>query len=230
MKKEFLQAHNYLVLTPTEERLLRFLTSQKQGASITQTAKAIGLARTSIYNAARSLVARKFVVKDGFAYVLTSAKWKPYVENAKDPKEQIKAFMHEMLLLKRGEILYSIESDEEIQELVRSKKEFLNWQKAATEKGVVLKGIGTKNALSFFQSMLDDNLTQVIKRRSGSPRLTGGTIQGPCVFVSFRNSIVFFSRRKNFFYRIDDAHVARFSQSIIDLLYNALEYQPIVAD
>lgn len=229
MRKNSTQSHNYLVLTSTEDRVLRFLTSQQHGASISNISQAISLARTSIYNSVRSLIKKNLVIKEGYAYMTTSDKWQPYVDNIKTPKEHIKALTREMLGLKQGEIIYSIESDEEIRELFKSRKELLFWQNAVAEKGIVLKGVGTKKALSFFQSMLDSSLHKAIMKRSGSPRLTGDTIQGPCVLVSFQTSVIFFSRSKNFFYRIDNAYVAHFSQSVIDLLYNALEHQPIVS-
>ena len=228
MRKNPSHIHNYLILTPTEERTLRFLGSQKHGASISEISRAINLARTSIYSAVNLLVKKKVLVRKGFAYELVDKQWQSYEQKITGPKKQIETLMHEMLQLKEGEIIYSIESDEEIKELFKSRTDFLSWQKVVAEKGIVIKGIGTKNALAFFRSMLDDNLSKTIKKRSGSSRLTDDAIAGPCTLVSFKNSTIFFSRGKNFFYRIDDSNVARFSQSIIDLLYNTMEYQPIV--
>lgn len=136
--------------------------------------------------------------------------------------------MEELLTLKKGEIIYSIESDEEIRELLGNREELMRWQKTIAKKKIVLKGIGTNNALRTLRAMASTELMKHISKRSGAARFTDENIKGICVLVSFRDSVVFFSRKRSFFYRIDDSEVSKFVQSVIDLLYGYLEYRQIV--
>lgn len=220
----------YLILTPTEERVVRFLASQKHGASVSGISQALNLARTSIYRAVDSLAQKKTITREGFIYALINKRWRLYNPEDAEAKRQINKLLQEILCLRRGEILYSIESEEEIKELFEKKAGLLAWQRAVAEKGIVLKGIGTKRALSVIQSLSNQAIKETLKKRSGSARFTETHFAGSCTLVSFRNSVIFFSRTKNFFYRIDDAHVAKFTQSIVDLLYNFLEYHPIIPE
>jgi len=228
MKKEELTFGEYLVLTPAENRVLQYLISQKHGVSISDISQNMNIARTSIYNTIDKLRKKNLVAKNGFLYTITNKKWKSYDQKESTPTVQIKKLMDEMLTLKKGEIIYSIESDEEIRELSNLKKELLYWQRGVVKKGIVLKGIGTKKSLGAFQEILNKELSEEIKKRSGSARFTDDTIKGPCVLVSFKNTVVFFSRSKNFFYRIDNPNVARFMQGVIDSLYSHYQYKNIV--
>lgn len=229
MSRESVKFNDYLILTPTEGRILKHLVSEKSGASISEISDALSVSRTSIYNAVSSLMKKDIVSKNGFCYFLVNTKWRTHNLKESIPKEQIKTLMTEMLELKKGEIIYSIESDEEIKELFKSsKKELLVWQKTVAQKEIVLKGIGTKKALTILRPMLDVNLSDVVKKRSGSARFMNEAIKGHCTLVSFRSSVIFFSRTKKFFYRIDDQNISVFIQGIIDSLYDFLQYYPIV--
>lgn len=228
MGRKKTNSKNYFVLNPTEDKIVKTLSSRLAGLSISELSHAIGLARTSIYNATHILMQKNLVKKNGFKYTPAHPLLQIKSPQEKTPREQIEALMQELLKLKRGEIIYSIESDEEIKELFRSKKELLDWQKAVAKKGIVLKGVGSTNALDFFRTMLDPVLQREIKKRSGAARFTHSNIKGSCALVSFRDSVIFFSRAKNFFFRIDNPNVAKFTQGIMDSLYNLLEYRPIV--
>ncbi len=226
MKKNQLKSSEYLVLTSTEEKIVFLLESQHKKMSISEISKEVQLARSSIYRSIRSLINKEVVIKEQFKYFLTLdglVQSKKYVF-----KEKIEDLLKEMLSLKKGEIIYSIESDEEIEYLFKKEKGLLNWQKNIADKGIVLKGIGSIRALSFFRSIQSKNLNAQIKRRSGSARFIVETLSGPCILVSFRSSIIFFSRKNKYFYRIDDINVSRFIQIVIETLYLNLQYEPLV--
>lgn len=218
---------SYVVLTPTEERIVRFLTEQQKEASITDLSRGVSLARTSIYNATRSLIKKQLLKKDGFTYRLRVT-LEPSENQKSEVSEQIQAALEEILHLSRGEIVYSIESDEEISELLTSESGLPNWQKQIADRKIVLKGVGSTQALSMLRSGFDDKLKENIRRRSGSARFLRDELKGPGVLLTFKHSVIFFSRKRKYFYRIDDAFVARFIQNIIDILYLSLEHQPVV--
>jgi len=226
MKKIGQKRQEYIVLTPTEELVAHALGESNDGLSISRISKSIKLARTSVYNATRSLVKKHLVQKKGFIYSLHEQLNKKILKEI-SPSEQIHLLMGELLALKKGEIIYSIESDEEIRALFKTPKELMHWQKTVAERGIVLKGIGTKNAARILRTMASKELMKHIQKRSGAARFTGEHIKAACTLVSFRDSTVFFSRKQNFFYRIDDSEVSKFVQSVIDLLYSHLEYQQI---
>jgi len=227
MKKIRQKRQKYIVLTPTEDLIVQTLGESKNALSISAISKHIKLARTSIYNATRSLVKKHLVQKKGFIYSLHEQLSEKLLENI-SPSEQINLLMKELLELKKGEIIYSIESDEEIRALFKTPKELMHWQKTVAERGIVLKGIGTKNAARILRTMASKELMKHIQKRSGAARFTGEHIKAACTLVSFKDSVVFFSRKQSFFYRIDDSEVSKFVQSVIDLLYGHLEYQQIV--
>lgn len=228
MKKHKKHNAGYLVLTPTEEKVVRFLKMQKKKASISKISKGVKLARTSIYNASDSLVKKKIIVKERFEYSLSSsniAKSQEY-----DVKRKIENLLREMLLLKKGEIIYSIESDEEIEYLLKIEAGLPNWQKIVADKGIVLKGIGSSKALSLFRNFQEKESSKEIKRRSGSARFMIEALNGPCTLVSFKNSVIFFSRKNEYFYRIDDSSITHFMQTIIETLYLNLQYKPLFVE
>lgn len=228
INKKTYNQQKYLVLNPTEEKVVKALSSKPVGLSISELSRKTNLARTSMYHAVYSLLQKNLVRKHRFKYTLAANLTQINTPRESTPREQIKKLMQELLGLKRGEIVYSIESEEEIRELFSSKKELVSWQKEIAKKGVVLKGIGTIHALNTFRTMLDSALKSEIKKRSGAARFTKESLGGPCTLVSFRNSVIFFSRTKNFFFRINNQSTAMFTQRIIDILYNLLEYHPIV--
>ncbi len=216
----------YFVLTPTEDSVVRSLTKSKSGLSVSAISKSVKLARTSIYLALNSLVKKHLVRKNGFVYSLREQLSEKTFKDT-SPSDQIRLLMTELLMLKRGEIIYSIESDEEIKALFNTPKELLAWQKTIAKRKIVLKGIGTKNAIRILRTMASTELMKHMQKRSGAARFTSENIKSACTLVSFRDSTVFFSRKQNFFYRIDDSEVSKFVQSVIDLLYGHLEYQQI---
>lgn len=219
---------DYIVLAPTEEKIITLLSYKEEGLSISELSKNTKLARTSIYNSINSLIKKKLVIKKEFIYKLIDLNLTKIKSEKADPQKQIMNLMAEILKLNHGDTVHSIESEEEIKKIFESKKEFLEWQKIAVKKEIIFKGIGTKQSLKIFQSMIEGNLKEEIKKRSGSARFTNNEIKGPCTLISFKNTVVFFSRTKNFYHRVDDHTVAKFTQSIIDILYGDLEYQPLV--
>lgn len=216
----------YLVLTQTENLVIETLTKQPDGLSISEISVEVNLARTSIYSAIDSLLQKHLVIKNDFIYALQGQLQRKTLWDI-PASEQIQKLMEELLELKKGEIIYSVESDEEIKELFKTPKELMIWQKAIAKKKIVLKGVGAKNAVHILRTMASAELLEHIGKRSGAARITSEEIRAACTLVSFRGSVVFFSRKRGFFYRIDNAEVAKFTQSIIDLLYNHLEYQKI---
>lgn len=220
----------YIVLTPTEEKVLRYVVAQEQGVSISQISRGVDLARTSIYSAVALLEKKKVIVKKGFTYLPLQRNLRPRKESGATAKKQIEDLLQETLTLKRGEVLFSIESDEEIKELLDSEGGLPAWQKAAADKGIVLKSIGSIQALAYFRTAIDEKLGAEIKRRSGAARFMTDVIPGSCTLVSFRDSVVFFSRKNDLFYRIDNADVAHFTQSIIEFLYMRLQYHKLIME
>lgn len=218
----------YLVLSPTEERVVHCLQTLPIGASVSAIGTEIDLARTSIYAALRTLMHKKLVSRTGFCYRLVDRNLVQHASEQVKPTEQIRAIMGEILHLKRGAIVYSIESDEEIAVLFASRTELLDWQKKVARRGVVFKGIGSKQALATMRTLMDANLAHAIRSRSGSARITGESLKGPCTLISFDSSVIFFSRTNELFYRINDATVARFTQGVMEVLYELLEYHPII--
>ncbi len=226
MTKKKKQSSKYLVLTPTEEKIVWFLGAQKNPSSISHISREIGLARTSIYNAINSLIKKRLVRKNGFKYnLITKLKSE---DGDYNEKNKINALLDELLELKKGEIIYSIESDGEIEYLLNEEGGAVEWQKTIANKGIVLKGIGSTEALKFFKDNKNKELDNEIKRRSGTARFIEDPLSGYCNIVSFRNSVIFFSRKKNYFYRINNEHVAKFVQIIMESFYLKLEYKALV--
>ncbi len=226
MNKKYI-AGTYIVFSKTQEKIVNFLYLKKDGASISEIAKGIKLARTSVYNSLEDLIKRKLISSSGFNYMLTNNLISKKVFDL-NFDHQINLLMKEMLSLKKGEIIYSIESQEEIEELFTDKKWLKEWQRSIVEKGIVLKGISDKKALQVFRDKLDENLKHDLRKRGGSARFTDENIKGPCALVSFRDSVIYYSRNKEIFYRIDNKYVASFTQSILDSYYNNLNYEKIV--
>jgi len=136
--------------------------------------------------------------------------------------------LDEITGLKKGEIVYSIESDNEINELFKNKKEFVNWQKKIIKNEIILKGIGSKMALKKFRQNLSPEIINDISLRSGSARFTNSQLDGYCNIIVFRDSVVFMSRIKKYFFRIDDRNVSFFMKSLIGVFDDLLDYRPIV--
>ena len=218
----------YLAVTPTEEKVLRYLLSAEKQASISEIARAVNLTRTSIYNAITSLKAKGLIAQQGFLYSIVSSQLQKYSKKSTAPREQIKALLSEVLTLQRGEVVYSVESDEEIQWLLKNEQGLPEWQKAIAKKGVVLKSIGSTGMLKVFQSIISKELGAHIKQRSGAARFTGEPLLGTCTLVAFRDSVIFFSRKKAFFFRIDNPDAAILIKSSLELLYAQLRYYPLI--
>lgn len=228
MKNNQKSSREYVVLTPTEEKVVRILERNKKSMSISEISKKAKLARTSIYLSTQSLIHKKIVRKNKFEYSLTSS---DLMQSEKyDAERKIEKLLQEMLIFKRGEIIYSIESDEEIEYLLKVEAGLPKWQKTVADKGIVLKGIGSTKALSLFRNMQDVFLGSELKRRSGSARFMVEQLSGPCMLVSFHSSVIFFSRKNKYFYRIDDASIARFVQAVIETLYLNLQYKPLIIE
>lgn len=219
--------YEYLVLGPTEALVVQALRKNKDGLSVSEISRSIRLARTSIYKVTAPLIKRAIIKKEKFRYILCNQLHEKSFKN-NSPPDQIHSLLQELLRLEKGEIIYSIESNEEIRELFKAPEELLDWQKTIAERGIVLKGIGTENSLDIFRTLANAELTEWVKKRSGSARFTHQNIGAACTLVSFRNSVIFFSRKKGLFYRIDNSEVAKFVQSTTDLLFSHLEHHQIL--
>lgn len=217
----------YIPLGDTEAAVVNILL-KVNGASISCLSEKIGLARTSIYNAVRKLTNKGMVAKKDFLYFLSDRNIEKHTTQKQTPLSDIDNLMKEISNLRGGEIVYSVESDEEIRELFTHKNDLLQWQKKVARNRIVLKGIGSMVGLQYFQSMIDREMVKEIKQRSGSGRFSETPISGYCTIISFRQSVIFLSRKKQYYYRVDNEHVAAVVQKIIDLLYGYLEFKTLM--
>lgn len=215
----------YLVFSKTQAKIVSYLNEKDGGSSISEISKNIKLARTSIYSSIEELVKNSVLVKEKYIYSLVGH-FK--LDKKLDFDVQIRSLMKEILSLKKGEIVYSIESKEEIRELFQDKKWLQKWQETVAQKEIVLKGIGDISSLEEFLTNLDESIKTKIEKRSGSARFSKENIKGPCVLVSYLETTVFYSRKKKFFYRIDNKYIAIFIQSILESYYNQSEYIKII--
>lgn len=222
------ELNSYLVLSPTEAKALRFVGARKLGATVSDISRDVKLARTSIYNAVRSLEAKQLLKREGFRYHVLNSLTTYQEQCTQGVPKRIDDVLSEILKLKKGEVVYSIESDDEISALLECDAGLPDWQKAVADKGIVLKGIGSTEALSLFQARIGDAARHEIEKRSGAARFTDDMLEGSGVLLTFEKTLVVFSRHRDYFYRIDDSDVAQFIQSIVELLYSLLEYHPIV--
>lgn len=221
-------------------------------ANILSLSKDIDLARPSIYQAVDNLLIRKILEtkKKGkrIVYIFhknfdicslysnaseqvskalnlpvkktSSSDVMPYFSNLND-------FLDLALKLKRGEVVYSIETPGDILSLFKdTKKEWLkHWQEAVAREGIVLKGISNPTGLDIFKKNLG-NLSDILKKRSGSARFISD-IKISTSIVSFKDYLCFFSRQSRKFVVIKDETIAITMQSIIDIIYNMSEYKSL---
>ncbi|MFA6227461.1 MAG: hypothetical protein WC631_03225 [Candidatus Paceibacterota bacterium] len=219
-------------------------------ANILSLSKDIGLARPSIYSAVKDLTARRvlskkkkgkrivFVINKDFdirsLYQETSKQISeslnlPVKKNSDSGLmpyfKDLNGFLDLALKLKRGEVIYSIETPEDIDVLLKNtEKEWLkHWQETVARKGIVLKGISSPTGLDIFKKSLG-NLSEILKKRSGSARFISD-IKIQTSIVSFKDYICFFNRRNKKFVVIKDETIATTMQSIIDFIYNISEYK-----
>lgn len=221
---KYMKKRDLLILKPTEERIFELLQKNKQ-LSVSEISRILNIARTSIYNSIGTLIKKNIIIKDDFFYSLCSNSYSKHDFKQDNPLVAINKFFEELLNLKKGEIIYSIETDEEIKSLFNNRNNFLNWQKKISEKAIILKGVGSLNALQYFKQTLSNNENEVIKTRSGSARFFDEPLLGSCTLVMVKDSVVFLSRAKKFFYRIDNQYIACFLKEIIDRIYTELEYR-----
>ncbi|MEI8339523.1 MAG: hypothetical protein WCF94_02565 [bacterium] len=219
----------YIVLTPTEEKIFNCLILKKSGVTISKISREIGLARTSIYLGVSSLVKKKIISKvDKFKYGISDLSLSRYQSTVVDPQDKINSLLDELTKLGKGDVVYSIESDEEIKELFYNKKGLIEWQKKIAKNGVVLKGVGSNFALNIARSKFDDSLKQEIKNRGGSSRFVEGKLPGSGVLISFKSSVIIFSRVEKTFYRIDNRNLALFFQNVIGIFYESCKYHQLI--
>jgi DNA-binding Lrp family transcriptional regulator len=202
----------------TEQKILEILSTQKE-VSISQLALRIKISRTSIYNALKKLLTKKLIVKDNYNYGLNKNITTSPLSIYTDSNILIEKLMKELLTLKRGEIIYSIEADSEIRTLVKDRNWFLKWQNKIIKNGIVLKGVGSNNGLLLLKNILNENEKSKLKGRSGSARFIPTEINTHINLVVFRNSTVLFSRKLNIFQRIDNKNISDTFRIIIDSLY-----------
>ncbi|MFA5934349.1 MAG: HTH domain-containing protein [Candidatus Paceibacterota bacterium] len=219
-----MKVRDFLVLKPTEEKIFNLL-QKNRFLSVSEISKKLNIARTSIYNSLNTLNRKKITIKDGFLYSLCDNKYIKCEFKQNDSLSQINNFFEELLNLKKGEVIYSIETDEEIKSLFNDRINFLNWQKKISNKGIILKGIGSLKALHYFKLALSNNENNAIKDRSGSARFLNEPLSGNCTLIVFKESTVFLSRAKKFFYRIDNSFIANFLKVVIDRIYLDSKYE-----
>ncbi len=221
-----MKKREFLVLKPTEEKIFYLL--QKNGClSVSEISNMLNIARTSIYNSLGTLIEKKIIIKNNFQYSLYNKSYSKHEFKQNNPLIAINDFFNELLNLKKSDIIYSVETDEEIKYLFNSKNNFLNWQKKITEKAIVLKGIGSLSALQYFKQALSNDENDVVRTRSGSARFFNEPLLGNCTLVIVKNSVVFLSRTKKFFFRIDNQYIANFLKEIVDKIYTDLEYKKV---
>lgn len=218
---------SFLVLKPTEERVFSLL-QKHSSLSISEISKRLSLSRTSIYNSLESLQDKNIIFKNCFLYSLQDSKLAEYHFNDVDVFKKISNLLNELTELKMGEIVYSIETDAEIKALFGNKNELMKWQKSIADKGVVLKGIASTDALIFLKNKTNPIEQTIFKERSGSARFSSESLPGNCTLVVFRNTTVFMSRSEKYFYRINNAFVSEFIRQIFDKIYLGLEYKKLV--
>ena len=221
-----MRKRDFLVLKPTEERIFGLLQKSKQ-LSVSEISKKLNIARTSIYNSLGSLIKKNIIIKDNFLYSLRDNSYSKHEFIQNNPLIAIDSFFDELLSLKKGDIIYSIETDEEIKFLFNNRNSFLNWQKKISAKEVILKGIGSLSALQYFKQALSNDENSVIKTRSGSARFIDEPLSGSCTLVIIKDSVVFLSRSKRFFNRIDNHYIAGFLKDVVDRIYTELDYRTI---
>ncbi|MEI7513463.1 MAG: hypothetical protein WCJ74_02480 [bacterium] len=228
MVKNTNHINEFLILDKTEGLIVNTLSQKGEGLSVSKISESIKLARTSIYNSLDRLMENNVIKKRGFLYFLQDGKMKKYEPAMTDPIRAIADCMNEIALLKKGEVVYSIESDNEIGELFKNRQDLLNWHKKVVKRGIIFKGIGSGQALNSFRLRLGESLSELINQRSGSARFTDSPLHGHCTIVVFENSAVFFSRSKKYFHRIDDEYVSRFIKTIIGVFDDVLKFERIV--
>lgn len=228
MVKNTNHINEFLILGKTEGLIVNTLSQKGEGLSVSKISESIKLARTSIYNSLDRLMENNVIKKRGFLYFLQDGKMKKYEPAMTDPIRAIADCMNEIALLKKDTIVYSIESDREIDELFKNRQDFLNWQRKVVRRGVIFKGVGSNQALNSFRLRLDDNLGKIINERSGSARFTDSILHGHCTILVFENSTVFFSRVKKYYYRIDDEYPSEFIKTIIGVFDDILKFERIV--
>ena len=228
MTKKTSTLKEFLVLDSTEESIVVLLLKENKSLSVSDISKGINLARTSIYNALNKMLQKQIVKKNGFRYSISDKKINKHTTQKTSTAQSIKECLNEITRLKKGEIVYSIESDGEINELFKDKRDFIDWQKKVSQRGIVFKGIGSKIALQKFRINLNEEMIKNIKSRSGSARFTDKPLEGYCNIILFRDSIIFASRVKDYFFRIDDNNISDFMKNIVYLFDDLLEYKPIV--
>ncbi len=203
----------------TEQEILKILSTQRKAVNISQLAFRINISRTSIYNAIRKLLIKKFIVKDGHGYRLNKHISSSPLSIYTDSNVLIKKLMGELLTLKKGEIIYSIEADSEIETLVKDRVWFSKWQDTVIKNGIVLKGVGSANGLLLLKNILTEKEKSKIKERSGSARFIPTEINTHINLIVFKNSTVLFSRKLNIFQRIDNKDISDTFRIILDSLY-----------
>ncbi len=220
-------SREYLILKPTEASIVESLKSLGT-SNISNISRRLNIARTSIYSSLKKLVEENLVIKNGFNYSINNRINK--VNTPHTTSLLIDQLLKEILNLKQGEIVYSIESDEEIQSLFNNRKKLLDWQKEAVKNKIVLKGIGSTDALDFFQKNMTNHDSDALRNRSGSARFLEDKLSGHCTIISFRDYIYFISRTKKYYFEIKNSYAAEFLQKIIDVVYGYLKYKPIHMD
>ncbi|MCC7004883.1 hypothetical protein IT397_03130 [Candidatus Nomurabacteria bacterium] len=136
-------------------------------------------------------------------------------------------FLDLALKLTRGEVVYSIETPEDINDLFSktSISWLKQWQSKIARKGIVLKGLSNPKGLDVFQKSAK-KLFELLSKRSGSARFLE-ELEVRMSVVSFRDYVCFFSRSKNKFFVIKDSDLSVTIQSILDFVFNLSEYKNI---
>ncbi|MDO9399509.1 MAG: hypothetical protein Q7T79_02390 [bacterium] len=233
-----------------ESKIIEYVVDNGYG-SITLFSKYLGVARASIYKLVKILSKRGILntVKKGkrtFFEMNNDFNLLEIYENVYKKLEKIKkirlnskqknfflpkdihSFLEIALQMKRGEIIYSIETSEDVKFLFEDKEWNLKWQEKASRKGIVLKGIGTIGGVKFFeQGKIIGTLLEILKKRSGSARILPNELNFPLSIVSFKNFTGFFSRSKDILYTIHDENIAKTIQAILDFVYEQSNYKNI---
>ncbi len=202
------------------ERAIVMSLGRNVQMTVSDLSKKIKIARTSVYSGLKKLMSKDLVIKKGSVYFLNKNAFPMQNEQVVvSTSMQIENLMKELLHLKAREVIYSIESDDDLALLIQDRRWFTKWQKEIARRGIVLKGIGSDVGLRLFKNLLNSNEKTILQKRSGSARFVPFEITNKPNFIVFRDSVVFFSRRLNIFERIDNQNIADLCKTILDFVF-----------
>lgn len=137
-------------------------------------------------------------------------------------KQQMSRAINSILKLKKGDIVYSIEGSPYFHAMIGSYiGTAKHWQRICTEKGIVLKGVGTKDALKILMENTPKNLLKYMTNRSVSPRIFEDS-ELPnfnISLIAYANVTIIFLLQNDTAISIKNKTVSDSFKSLIDFIY-----------